>query len=169
MLSYTNHGACTHAHSRTSKITRIRFCSILKFATHKLISSCMHPPITIKMNWVNYLFFPYRTIPLLAHVKKITWLFPFWLIPSQIYVYDFKTPTSTSPIIWCPNKYYTKPCLPDYKIPRILCSLLPTVHTIHIHHTQHTHLTPIIHNILSKILHMSNHHPIKNHHNSQTS
>ena len=57
-------------------------------------------------------------------------------------------------------------CLPEYKISRVLCSL---VSPVNIPTIKHTHLPPIIHHIIGTTLHMSTYHPIKTHHNSQPS
>ena len=59
-----------------------------------------------------------------------------------------------------------KPRLPEYKILRVLCSLM---FTVHISTMQHARLTTIIHNIHSITLHTSTHHPIKTHHSSKPS
>ena len=44
--------------------------TILTFYTHPLLSSHMHPPITIQMNRVKYLSFTFRILILIAHTNK---------------------------------------------------------------------------------------------------
>ena len=52
----------------------------------------------------------------------------------------------------------------DYQNLCVLCSLVSIVHTTTI---KHTILPPIIHYMISNILHMSTHNPIKTHQTSQ--
>ena len=114
MLSYTNHYTCTHAHSLPSETTRINCHSILTIVTHPFLPAFTHPPITTQMNLVNYLLFPYQIIIIIIHIKKR----PHLLLsdPSlNQYIYDWKTPPSTSPLPWCPHQYYTKPAFPTKK------------------------------------------------------
>ena len=144
-------------------MTWIYYRSILKLVTHPLPSSYTYPPITIQMNLFKYLFFPFLILLFLTHIKKILWSS---LCDPYLhdYIYDQKSPPSTSNIPWPPHQYYTNP---DFLTKNPARSLF-YISTVHPPTKQHTRLPPIISNIPSITLHTSTSHLIKIHHNSQT-
>ena len=87
---------------------------ILTFKTHSLPSSCTHPPITIQMTRVKYLFCLFQIILLITHVNKIPIVFLFGTYPQE-YIYYLKDPTSVSPLQWCQHQNYTNPAFPTIK------------------------------------------------------
>ena len=89
-------------------------------------------------------------------IWSITLQIYLWLQKHTLYVTYYMTPIS--------NLY--KPRLPHYKNPCVLFELFSTIHTPTI---QHTRLPPITHYMLIIIIHTYTCHPIKTHHNSQTS
>ena len=144
-------------------MTWIYYRSILKLVTHPLPSSYTYPPITIQMNLFKYLFFPFLILLFLTHIKKILWSS---LCDPYLhdYIYDQKSPPSTSNIPWPPHQYYTNP---DFLTKNPARSLF-YISTVHPPTKQHTRLPRIISNIPSITLHTFTSHLIKIHHNSQT-
>ena len=97
--------------------------------------------------------------------QEKTAIIPIWSIPSQIHLwlqnlafYATYSMTSTSLL--------HRPHITEYKVLRVLCYLISTVHIPTI---QQNLLPPIIHKMPIIILHMSTQHHAKDHHNSQPS
>ena len=153
MQLYTNRDTRKHTHSLPSEMTHIQYsCLIINYIYH----TCIYPSLS---KWLDsdIFFFPFLIILILTHVKKISFLFQYnpylhkyiyGLQKNAFYVTYFMISTS--------NLY--KPCFPDYKTPRSICSLMYNVHAPNI---QHTHITPTIHYMISIILHGFTQNPIK--------
>ena len=153
-----------HKHTHTFTPLRNDSNSIFTF-DDPLHPSRTHPPIPIQKYFSNvfvlFLSDHYYSRPR----QENTALLPIWYIPSKLYLWLQKSILYVTDYITSTSNLYT-PRLPNYKNPRILCSLMYTVHNNTIYHTR---LPPIIHYMLSIIIHTSTHHPIKTYHNSKTS
>ena len=139
--------------------------TILMFDTNPYTSSRTHKPITIQMTRVKYLFFPFRIVLLITHFKKMPRLFLFDLYLHK-YMYDIQKPAFCATSYMNTTSKLYKHWFPNYINPRVLCSVMSTVHTPTI---QNTRLPPIIHLMLSINIHTSTHHSIKTHQNSRPS